>query len=65
MEGSESATARQGDGVSREELVLDPLSRDDERRLRVSRSVVLAELQLNLVESGKELQGQRWGNGDG
>jgi hypothetical protein len=27
--------------------------------------MVFAELQLNLVESGKELQGQRWGNGDG
>jgi hypothetical protein len=41
---------------SREELVLDPLPCEDERRLLISFLPILAESQLNVVQRGKELQ---------
>jgi len=40
---------------SRKELVLDPLPREDERRLLISLLPILAESQLNVVQRGKEL----------
>lgn len=42
-------------GVLREELVLDPLPREDERRLLISLLPVLAEGQLDVVQRGEQL----------